>query len=265
MATLVGLSSPHLLLHRFILRRPTLPLASLAHRPFPHFKTTPFYSSFRFSTSSPSTLCSLSQLANDVVLQPENVNTKSGRGPRGSDASESPGTLKIVVNETPPPSLTVKEKKDLASYAHSLGKKLKSQQVGKSGVTDTVVTALVDTLEANELLKLKIHGSCPGDLEDVVKQLEKTTGSVVVGQIGRTVILYRPSLTKQKAEEKKKQAQRIYLKRQSKLERLAQVGFLDKPFFDFFLVECGICSFRFMPRYCGGFSIISCFDGSLEL
>lgn len=52
------------------------------------------------------------------------------------------------------PILAVKEKKELASYAHSLGKKLKSQQVGKSGVTDTVVTALIETLEANELLKV---------------------------------------------------------------------------------------------------------------
>ncbi|KAL3383043.1 hypothetical protein AABB24_002506 [Solanum stoloniferum] len=113
------------------------------------------------------------------------------------------------------PNLTVKEKKELASYAHSLGKKLKSQQVGKSGVTDTVVMALEETLEANELLKLKIHGTCPGgELDDVVKHLEEATGSVVVGQIGRTVILYRPSLTKMKAEEKKKQAQILFLKKQ---------------------------------------------------
>ncbi|EPS69193.1 hypothetical protein M569_05576, partial [Genlisea aurea] len=111
-----------------------------------------------------------------------------------------------------PLNLSVKEKKELASYAHGLGKKLKSQQVGKSGVTDTVVGALIETLEANELLKLKIHGTCPGEFDDVVKQLEESTGSVTVGQIGRTVILYRPSLTKLKAdEEKRKRAQRFLL------------------------------------------------------
>lgn len=48
----------------------------------------------------------------------------------------------------------MKEKKELASYAHSLGKKLKSQQVGKSGITDTVILALGETLEKNELLKV---------------------------------------------------------------------------------------------------------------
>ncbi|XP_054785771.1 uncharacterized protein LOC129292234 [Prosopis cineraria] len=114
------------------------------------------------------------------------------------------------------PSLTVKERKELASYAHSLGKKLKSQLVGKSGVTPNVATSFIETLEANELLKIKIHRTCPGELDDVVKQLEEATGSVTVGQIGRTVIIYRPSLTKLKAEEKKKQARKVFLRKQLK-------------------------------------------------
>ncbi|XP_011628952.1 uncharacterized protein LOC18424266 [Amborella trichopoda] len=101
--------------------------------------------------------------------------------------------------------LSIKEKKELASYAHSLGKKLKSQQVGKSGVTPAVAASFIETLEANEVLKLKIHGSCPGELNDVIKQLEESTGSVAIGQIGRAVILYRPSLSKLKAAEKKHQ------------------------------------------------------------
>lgn len=53
-----------------------------------------------------------------------------------------------------PPSLTLKEKKELASYAHSLGKKLKSQLVGKSGVTASVAASFVENLESNELLKV---------------------------------------------------------------------------------------------------------------
>lgn len=47
-----------------------------------------------------------------------------------------------------------------------------------------------------------------------MRQLEEATGSVVVGQIGRTVILYRPSLSKLKAEEKKKLVQRAFMKKQ---------------------------------------------------
>ncbi|KAK7264243.1 hypothetical protein RJT34_31849 [Clitoria ternatea] len=114
------------------------------------------------------------------------------------------------------PCLSVKERKELASYAHSLGKKLKTQLVGKSGVTSNLATSFIETLEANELLKIKIHRSCPGELDDVVKQLEEATGSVAVGQIGRTLIIYRPSLSKLKAEEKKKQVRKLILKKQLK-------------------------------------------------
>lgn len=121
--------------------------------------------------------------------------------------------LRVRTSGVELPSLTVKEKKELASYAHSLGKKLKSQLVGKSGVTANVATSFVETLEANELLKIKIHRTCPGELDGVVKQLEELTGSVVVGKIGRTVIIYRPSLTKLKAEEKKRQYQKIFMRR----------------------------------------------------
>lgn len=118
----------------------------------------------------------------------------------------------------------MKEKKDLCSYANSLGDKLKSQQVGKSGVTDNVVFALSETLEANELLKLKVHRTCPGELDDVVKQLELATGSVAVGQIGRTVIFYRPSLTKLEAEKKKEQARKLFAQKREK----AQAAFMKR-------------------------------------
>lgn len=62
-------------------------------------------------------------------------------------------------------------------------------------------------------VQIKIHGTCPGELPDVVMQLEESTGSVVIGQIGRTVILYRPSVTKLKAEEKRKQERRVYVRK----------------------------------------------------
>ncbi|KAL3843414.1 hypothetical protein ACJIZ3_000817 [Penstemon smallii] len=231
MATLSS-SSPHLILHRFILRRPTLQFSSLiSHtRQFfpPPLKTTPYFTSRPFSSTrslfiSPRS-CLSQQLADDVALL-ENVQIESEIETITTSNTTVTDGLKNLNSsgiKTAPPSLTAKEKKDLASYAHSLGEKLKSQQVGKSGVTDTVIMALSETLEKRELLKLKIHGTCPGEMEDVVKQVQEGTGSVVVGQIGRTVILYRPSLTKQKAEEKKKQAQRIFLSRQSKSKLLSQ-------------------------------------------
>jgi len=101
-------------------------------------------------------------------------------------------------------------------------------------------------------LQIKIHGSCPGELEDVVKQLEEATGSVTVGQIGRTLILYRPSLSKLKVEEKKKQVRKLFLEKQNKRRLLInRVGcglYLFKPqiilisFYDslMFLCNCRI-------------------------
>ncbi|KAF8088065.1 hypothetical protein N665_0556s0017 [Sinapis alba] len=101
----------------------------------------------------------------------------------------------VVMTESSPMKLTVKEKKNLASYAQSLGDKLKCQLIGKSGVTDSVVFSVLETLEKNELLKVKIQRTCPGTLEDMILHLEEATGSVAFGKIGRTVILYRPSPT----------------------------------------------------------------------
>uniref|UniRef100_A0A1D1XM60 Putative RNA-binding protein YqeI n=1 Tax=Anthurium amnicola TaxID=1678845 RepID=A0A1D1XM60_9ARAE len=123
-------------------------------------------------------------------------------GKVGRSGLESPAAQGQQPPRPPPPKLSVKERKELAAYAHSLGKKLKCQQVGKSGVTPSVVAAFVETLEANELLKLKVHASCPGELPEVIQQLEESTGSVAVGRIGRSVILYRPSLSKMQKKEK---------------------------------------------------------------
>lgn len=55
-----------------------------------------------------------------------------------------------------------------------------------------------------------MHNSCPGELPDVVRQLEVATGSVAVGLIGRSLILYRPSITKMiDAERKKLRVQKV--------------------------------------------------------
>ncbi|XP_059314268.1 uncharacterized protein LOC132065059 [Lycium ferocissimum] len=172
------------------------------HTPSPLFLRSTTFSNLPVNSTSQSLLV---EDVDDVEIAKEN----------GQVIASRPSESETKILRAKLPSLTVKEKKELASYAHSLGKKLKSQQVGKSGVTDNVVFALDETLESKEFLKLKIHGTCPGgELDDVVKHLEEATGSVVISQIGRTVILYRPSLTKMKAEEKKKQNQILFMRKQ---------------------------------------------------
>lgn len=95
-----------------------------------------------------------SDYEDEVEIEDFELEEAVGDGLQTSVASESPSS---VVNRSEVkniPSLTVKEKKELASYAHSLGKKLKSQLVGKSGVTPGLATSFIETLEANELLKV---------------------------------------------------------------------------------------------------------------
>ncbi|PUZ38301.1 hypothetical protein GQ55_9G185200 [Panicum hallii var. hallii] len=138
----------------------------------------------------------------------------------------------FVLPRLPRPKLSVKERKELASYAHGLGKKLKSQQVGKGGVTPNLVSAFSDNLESNELLKLKIHGNCPGELTDVILQLEESTGSIAVDQIGRSVTLYRPSTSKmKKRQEVAENARRFARSKEENARRFAksEESFEERP------------------------------------
>ncbi len=63
-------------------------------------------------------------------------------------------------------------------------------QVGRGGVTDTVVAALDASLEAHELIKLKIAAQ-RGEREQFVPLIEARLNCDCVGTVGRMAILYR--------------------------------------------------------------------------
>ncbi|CAH8392083.1 unnamed protein product [Eruca vesicaria subsp. sativa] len=140
-----------------------------------------------------SSACEQNQDIDNISLPPHS--SKNDEHKEDKDGSERTTVSISEITESSPMKLTVKEKKKIASYAHNLGDKLKCQLVGKSGVTDSVVFSVLETLEKNELLKVKIHRTCPGTLEDMILRLEEATDSVAVGKIGRSVILYRLSST----------------------------------------------------------------------
>ncbi|KAJ9535573.1 hypothetical protein OSB04_un001291 [Centaurea solstitialis] len=211
--TIATLSFSNLFKHTSSISLPTLPLPIFSSIPLRSLSTTT-------STSIQSVISTEQDTEQSDVVSELNPHQIVAETESPIDAKLSSAHKEMLSKLK---GMSVKEKKELGSYANSLGKKLKSQQVGKSGVTDSVATALVETLEANELLKLKIHNNCPGELDDVVNRLEEATGSVVVGRIGRTVIIYRPSLTKLKAEEKKKQALKVFLKRKAAFKSSYQV------------------------------------------
>ncbi|CAN7136604.1 unnamed protein product, partial [Brassica rapa subsp. narinosa] len=213
-STLTYLIQQHLLRHA----KPKSPL-SLFRRSFSLLIRKPnqqccFPSLFFFSSISSSLPLQCPYISLSSLLVPkylssacepeqdkDNVSLLPSHSPKNDDRTlvstrEIQRSSEEVMAVSSPMKLSVKEKKKLASYAHSLGDKLKCQLVGKSGVTDSVVFSVLETLEKNELLKVKILRTCPGTLEDMILHLEEATGSVVVGKIGRTVILYRPSPTK---------------------------------------------------------------------
>ncbi|ESQ46029.1 hypothetical protein EUTSA_v10000312mg [Eutrema salsugineum] len=188
------------------------------------YRSRYFFPSIAFSLPLPRPLISLSsllvpklfssvgksELVEDKSLSEKNDEDDYSEGEEEKDWSDSERTMvpierscertEEMITESSTVKLSVKEKKKLASYAHSLGDKLKCQLVGKSGVTDSVVFSFLETLEKNELLKVKIHRTCPGTLEGMILHLEEATGSVAVGKIARTVILYRSRPTKLKAK-----------------------------------------------------------------
>ncbi|GBG72124.1 hypothetical protein CBR_g11057 [Chara braunii] len=94
------------------------------------------------------------------------------------------------------PALGARERKELRAYANGLGKSLVVWQIGKSGISNSVVSSVTEALEANELIKVKILDNCEDDVSVVADKLERKTKSQVVGKVGRTLLLYRPSLRK---------------------------------------------------------------------
>ena len=73
-------------------------------------------------------------------------------------------------------------------------------QIGKSGLTPEICTAVSEALEARELVKVSLLKNCFEDLRNVADALAGRTRSQVVTVIGRKIVLYRPSKTKKVIE-----------------------------------------------------------------
>lgn len=85
--------------------------------------------------------------------------------------------------------LTSKQRAHLRSLAHHLKPVL---HVGKEGVTDAAVTAVVEALSNRELLKVKVQREAPVKAAEAAETLAAAIeGAHVVQVIGRTVVLYR--------------------------------------------------------------------------
>lgn len=134
------------------LSRPTL-ILSCSHRFFSTPIPSPSSASPSLRTVSHELRVEELELSDSEVVAgdevEENAELSESEKSQGTEPSGS-----ASLPSYPSPKLSVKEKKELASFAHSLGKKLKCQQVGKAGVTPSVAASFIEALEANELLKV---------------------------------------------------------------------------------------------------------------
>lgn len=85
--------------------------------------------------------------------------------------------------------MTSKERAALRAQANSLDALF---QVGKGGISDTLIKQTDDALEARELIKLKVlRETCPLDAKEAASKIAAATSCEVVAVIGGVMILYR--------------------------------------------------------------------------
>ena len=93
--------------------------------------------------------------------------------------------------------LTSKQRAQLRSMASTMDTIM---QIGKSGISDTLVATVSDALEARELIKMRVLENCDLGVRGAAEELAARTGAEVVSVIGTKCILYRESATKKKIE-----------------------------------------------------------------
>lgn len=65
-------------------------------------------------------------------------------------------------------------------------------QIGKSGISDNLITQLSDALEARELIKVSVLETAPADAKTLGVEIAEATNSTLVQTVGNKITLYRP-------------------------------------------------------------------------
>jgi RNA-binding protein len=64
-------------------------------------------------------------------------------------------------------------------------------QLGKASTTQALLDELDRTLDAHELIKVRVLRECPDDLDTISALIEKQLKANVVGKLGHILVLYR--------------------------------------------------------------------------
>lgn len=85
------------------------------------------------------------------------------------------------------PTLSGGQRRYLRQTAHHLKPTV---QIGKNGLTETVITAIDEALDLRELIKVKLNET-QDDKRDLAAHLASQTESELVQVIGNTIVLFR--------------------------------------------------------------------------
>ena len=85
--------------------------------------------------------------------------------------------------------LTPKQKQFLKGLAHPLSPVVR---IGKAGLTPAVIREARRSLDAHELIKVRIDGDDSGTRTSIATELAEAAEAEVAATIGKTAILYRP-------------------------------------------------------------------------
>lgn len=87
-------------------------------------------------------------------------------------------------------TLKGKQKRYLRSEAHHLSPLV---QIGKHGLTETVLDQIDELLERRELIKVTLLQNTDEDIAEVAQRIESALKCDVVQTIGRILVVFRPS------------------------------------------------------------------------
>ena len=84
--------------------------------------------------------------------------------------------------------LTPKQRQFLKGLAHPLAPVVR---VGKGGVSESVIAETKKSLEAHELIKIRVDSEESSDRHDLAEKLAAAAGAEIAGTVGKIAILYR--------------------------------------------------------------------------
>ena len=70
--------------------------------------------------------------------------------------------------------------------------------IGKSSLTDEILNAISEALEARELIKIGVLKNCIDDPKEIANVIASNTRSEVVQVIGKKIVIYKQADNKEK-------------------------------------------------------------------